>query len=205
MVHDWTIGLLLGLSAGFAPGPLLALVMSETLRNGIASGVKVALAPLITDAPIILLALFVLSRLSGFDAVMGAISLAGGLFVCYLGYTNLRVKAFETQIRGRRPQSLLKGMVVNFLSPHPYLFWLSVGAPIASRAMAGGWAAPFAFIGSFYLCLVGAKIALALVVGKSAAFLSGRIYLTTMRCLGAALVVLGIFLCLDGVKLLGAG
>lgn len=205
MVHDLTIGLLLGLSAGFAPGPLLALVISETLQHGIASGVKVSLAPLITDAPIIILTVYVLSRLSDFETLMGAVSISGGVFVFYLGIKNVYAKAGEGPIRKRRPQSLLKGIVVNFLSPHPYLFWLSVGAPIVAQALDKGSAAPTAFIGSFYLCLVGAKITLALVTARSATFLSGRFYIYIMRFLGVILMVLGLFLCRDGFKLLAAG
>ena len=49
-------GLVYGLSAGFSPGPLMALVISQTLKHGIREGAKVAVAPLITDLPIILLA-----------------------------------------------------------------------------------------------------------------------------------------------------
>lgn len=47
-------GILLGLSGGLAPGPLLTLVASETLRHGARAGVRVALAPLLTDLPIVL-------------------------------------------------------------------------------------------------------------------------------------------------------
>jgi threonine/homoserine/homoserine lactone efflux protein len=38
-------GTLLGLAAGFAPGPLLVLVISETLKHNIKEGIKVSLAP----------------------------------------------------------------------------------------------------------------------------------------------------------------
>lgn len=50
MLYFLTVGTVLGLSAGFAPGPLLALVISETLRHGIPAGVRVALAPIIVSA-----------------------------------------------------------------------------------------------------------------------------------------------------------
>ena len=63
MIHYLTIGTVLGLSAGFAPGPLLTLVISETLQHDIKSGIKIALAPIITDLPIIILTLFILSKL----------------------------------------------------------------------------------------------------------------------------------------------
>ena len=53
MLQILAMGTFLGLAAGFAPGPLLTLVISETLQHDIKSGVKVALAPIITDLPII--------------------------------------------------------------------------------------------------------------------------------------------------------
>jgi len=58
----------LSVSAGFAPGPLLTLVISETLQHDIKSGVKVALAPIITDLPII-----ILSKLTNFHDILGII------------------------------------------------------------------------------------------------------------------------------------
>jgi threonine/homoserine/homoserine lactone efflux protein len=57
MIEFLSAGTLLGLAAGFAPGPLLVLVISETLRHNIKAGIKVSIAPLITDVPIILISL----------------------------------------------------------------------------------------------------------------------------------------------------
>ena len=41
----FTIGLLLGAPSGIAPGPMLILIISETLRHGIPAGAKVAFIP----------------------------------------------------------------------------------------------------------------------------------------------------------------
>ena len=133
MVHYLTIGIVLGLSAGFAPGPLLTLVISETLQHDIKSGVKVALAPIINDVPIILLTLLVLSKLSAFHSILGIISLFGGFFILYMGYESIRTKRVEINFQEIKPKSLSKGIVANTLSPHPYLFWLSVGAPAGNK------------------------------------------------------------------------
>ena len=57
MMFFITAGAALGLSAGFSPGPLLTLVLTETLHHGVKAGIRVALAPMITDAPIIVLTL----------------------------------------------------------------------------------------------------------------------------------------------------
>ena len=197
------MGFILGLSAGLAPGPLFALVISETLQQDIRAGVKVALAPIITDLPIIMLTLFILVKLSGFHKVLGIISCAGGFFLLYLGYQSIRVKGVDLNLQGIRPNSLTKGIIVNALNPHPYLFWFSVGGPTVTKAMSQSMFAPLAFLGSFYALVVGSKIVIALFFGRSRSFLIGNVYIYTMRLLGFALCVLAIILFRDGFKLLG--
>jgi uncharacterized membrane protein YdcZ (DUF606 family) len=71
------------------------------------------------------------------------------------------------------------------------------------KAMQQGPLAVTTFMGSFYLCLVGSKIALALVVGRFRSFLAGRTYRVIMRTLGVLLILLGLWLCYDGLKLGG--
>lgn len=197
------IGVILGLSAGLAPGPLLTLIISETLQHGIKAGIKVALAPVITDLPIILIALFVLSKLNDFSVVLGIISLLGGLFVFYLSYHNIRLNQQSHDNNDIKPQSLTKGVLTNLLSPHPYLFWFSVGAPMVTKAINDNIYAPMAFIFGFYIFLVGSKIILAMLVGKSSRFLQGKVYRFTMRLLGGLLAVFAILLIYDGLILLG--
>jgi threonine/homoserine/homoserine lactone efflux protein len=203
MIDFLTIGILLGLSAGLAPGPLLTLVITETLQHGIKSGVKVALAPIITDLPIIVTTFFILARLSHFHNILGVISLAGGFFILYMGYDSIRSKGVEFNIQKAEPKSFTKGILANALNPHPYLFWFSVGAPTMTRAMNVNRIAPLVFLGGFYAFLVGSKILLALLVGKSKSFLSGHVYLYTLRFLGFALCLLALVLFRDGLKLLG--
>jgi len=202
MVQYIAIGTLLGLSAGFAPGPLLTLVISETLRYGERAGLKVAVAPIITDLPIILLTFLILTRLHNFHGVLGIVSLIGGCVVAFMGYDSLRAKPVELDLNAPQPKSLLKGILTNTLSPHPYLFWLSVGGPTIARAMQEGYGAPLAFVVSFYIFLVGSKIALAILTGKSKAFLGGTLYRVINGLLGLALLGLALVLVYDGIKLL---
>lgn len=202
-LHFLGVGVLLGVSAGLAPGPLLALVIAETLRHGVGAGVRIALAPLVTDLPIILLTWFLLSRLASFHAILGVISLAGGLFVFSMGVASLRIRGIEIQTTGTPPRSLAKGVLANLLSPHPYLFWFSVGAPILTEAAAASPWSAWLFVGALYLMLVGAKIALAIVAGRSRPWLTGSAYRTVMRLLGLMLMALAGLLVRDGLRLLG--
>ncbi|MDP8218731.1 MAG: LysE family transporter [Candidatus Theseobacter exili] len=202
MINFLPIGIVLGLSGGLTPGPLLALVISETLQHGIKSGLKVAVVPIITDLPIIILALLVFARLSDFNNVLGLISIFGGFFVLFLGFNCLRTRGVELNLKKKIPKSLTKGILVNVLSPHPYLFWLSIGAPITNKALNQSIFAALAFVGSFYFMLVGSKIFLAVLVNRFKHFMSGSVYIYTMRLLGLILCVLAIVLLHDGFKLL---
>ena len=172
MLHYLLIGTVLGLSAGLAPGPLLTLVISETLKHDIRAGIKVALAPVFTDLPIILLTLFVLSSLSDFDWILGIISLLGGLFVLHMGYDSMKTTGVELALDKAAPKSFFKGILTNILSPHPYLFWFSVGAPTMTKAMSISMASALVFIVSFYVLMVGTKAVLAIIVGRSKSFLN---------------------------------
>jgi threonine/homoserine/homoserine lactone efflux protein len=203
MTSYLTIGIILGLSAGFTPGPLFTLVISETIRHGIGAGVRVALAPIVTDLPIILLAVFALAGLSSFHGVLGCISIAGGCFIVFLAWESFRAGGEDLDPLVERPKSLAKGIAANALSPYPYLFWLSVGAPQMLKAMKYNILALVAFITGFYVCLVGSKILMAVLVGKSRTFLCGRFYIYTMRLLGLILAGFAVILFRDGLKLLG--
>ncbi|MGD8611971.1 MAG: LysE family transporter, partial [Desulfobacterales bacterium] len=171
MLEFLSAGILLGLAAGFAPGPLLVLVISETLRHGIRGGLKVSIAPLVTDVPIILVSLLLLNRLAEYKPILGCISIAGGLFILYLASESLKTRGIEFNLAAERTGSFKKGAITNALNPHPYIFYMTVGTPIIYRGIQQNILAALSFVGSFLLLLVGAKVVLAMVVERSRTFL----------------------------------
>jgi threonine/homoserine/homoserine lactone efflux protein len=203
MFEFLSAGTLLGLAAGFSPGPLQVLVISETLRHNIKAGIKVSIAPLITDVPIILISLLILSRLAGFQPVLGCISIFGGVFILYLSYESLKTKGVELNLSSASSNSFRKGVITNALNPHPYIFYTTVGAPIIFKSINQSILSTVLFVGSFLLLLVGSKILLALVVERSRSFLQGAFYIWAMRTLGALLFFFSLILFRDGLRLIG--
>lgn len=193
----------LGLSSGFAPGPLLALVIAQTLRYGVREGIKVSIAPLITDAPIIAISVLLVSRFAGMQPVLGTISLAGGLFVLYLAWETFRARHPSAGAASDRARSIGRGIAVNVLSPHPYIFWITVGSPVIIRSYRESPASAILFILSFLVCLTGAKVVIAVLVGRSKKVLTGKVYRFIMGLLGIALFVFALILMRDGLVLSG--
>ena len=202
MTTFFLIGTLLGLSAGLSPGPLLTLLVSETLRHDSRAGIKVAISPIITDLPIILLTVIILGQLSGFYSLLGVISLIGGLVLLSMGYQSFCLKGLEMKNNVEKPKSLSKGVAVNLLNPHPYLFWFTIGAPTITKSMKEGIWASGAFILGFYLFLIGSKVMLALLIGKSKSLLTGSCYRYTLRSLAVLLCIFAVVLIREGLTLL---
>jgi threonine/homoserine/homoserine lactone efflux protein len=191
-------GIVLGVSCGLAPGPLMALLLLQTLRHGPREGCKVALVPLLSDAPVILLAVVFAARASQANTLFGILSLVGAAFLLYLAVGSFRPVRLDLDTV-EAPNSFIKGTLVNILSPHPWLFWLTVGASALAQAMKTGWPAVAAFLAIFYLGLVGSKIILALMAERSRRFLEGRAYHNVARLLGVVLAGCAVLMLRQGL------
>ena len=196
-------GVVFGLSAGLSPGPLLTLVISETLKHDVKEGIKVSIAPVLTDFPIVIFTILVLSRLSDMLALLGLVSLLGSAFLVYLGCEGISFKGVDIEVEKTKPQSIRKGVIANFLNPAPYLFWFTIGAPLVLKGFHIGIFPASAFILGFYVFLVGSKVLVAVVAGKSRFFLKSRNYIYTIRLLGIILLVFAVLFAKDGLELLG--
>jgi threonine/homoserine/homoserine lactone efflux protein len=187
-------GLSMGLSAGISPGPLLALVVAASLRSGLAGGLRVAVAPFLTDVPIVVLSVLLIDRLPPESTRW--IGTAGGLVVIWIGVgiiRSTREAALDADVGAVSDprRELWRGMLVNALNPHPYLFWTTVGGPTLVK----GWnASPWyalAFLVSFYLFLVGAKVVVAWLVSRQAGGLPQLWYRRVLISCSLLMFVLG--------------
>lgn len=207
------VGLSLGLAAGISPGPLLALVIGSTLQRGFGAGARVAASPLVTDLPIVIIAIGVAGTVP--ETVLHAMTLVGGAFVVWLGIGTVRDAGGRVELvaegaaadpvarrRDLLRKDLWSGALVNFLSPHPWLFWLGIGGPLTvglwrrDEPWAAWGAAGFLFL--FYVGLVGSKIVLAALVARGRHRLSTDGYRRLLAVCGWALVGLGLWLAVSG-------
>ena len=195
-------GIVFGLAAGISPGPLFALVISETLKHNRKEGIKVAITPLFTDIPIILLTVLVLSKLSNSNIALSIVAFLGAVFLFYLGIGSIKTQGLDLDVDQMKPQSIKKGIIINALSPHPYLFWLTVGTPTFYRAYEINILASVLFIGGFYIFLVGSKIGIALITDRSRNFLKNKSYLWAIRILGILLILFAFIFLKDGLEYL---
>ena len=191
------MGTTLGFWAGISPGPMLTLIISETLKFGSKTGVKVAVAPVLTDAPIVILSMLILSQISGMNNILAVISICGALFLLYLALENFRIKEKPLDSGNQKLTSLNKAILINFLNPNPYIFWMTIGGPLLLKGFNVSTLNGVSFLIAFYLVMIGTKIVIALVGGKIKPFLGSKSYITTLRVLGVLLIILAVILFID--------
>jgi len=155
-----TVYLLAGLTYGFAaavqPGPLTAFLISQALTSGWRRALPGALAPLISDGPIAILVLLVLSTMP--VGLIHWLRLLGGAYLLYLAAGAWRTwrrydAAMATATRSGE-LGLLKAATVNLLNPNVYLGWSLVLGPLLLRGWSESPANGVALVASFYAAIV---------------------------------------------------
>lgn len=161
-------GAWLGLSAAAAPGPLQAYLLAQSVRNGAARTLPVACVPLATDPPLIAIVLAVLAQVpAGFVRGLG---LVGGAVVLWLGAGALRAALAPPPpaAAGAPPAGFVRALVVNFTNPNAWLWWSGAAGPILVAAWKASPLEAAAFLGGFYLLLLGGNVLFVLLAARLA-------------------------------------
>ena len=171
------LGLSLGFSAGLSPGPLLTLVITRSLARFWA-GLRVALSPLITDAPIILLTLLLFNAP---PPLFEQVVVVGGLYVIYLGVDTMRERSpRQPRQTGGEFECGRHGLVAGGAGQHPQPPSLVVldhdWRTHADAAWQSGPGYALAFLLGFYALLLGGKITVAMAVAGGRRFLTDAWY-----------------------------
>jgi len=156
--------LIFGITYAFAcvvqPGPFQAFLFSQSITNGWRKTLPLVFAPLISDLPVIILVLLVLTNMPG--DVLRIIQCFGGVFLLYLAYgayKTWRKYDLTVNLDVHPRQNIFKAVLINLLNPNPYLGWSLVMGPLLIK----GWNEDptnaivllISFYGSFVIYSIG--------------------------------------------------
>lgn len=196
--------LVLGASYGFAaavqPGQFQAYLVSQTMTHGWRRTMPAALAPLVSDIPVILLVLVVLTNVP--PLFLQILQTIGGIFLLYLALGALRAaRDFRRVLAAAVPihETILRAALVNLLNPSPYLAWALIMGPLLLKAWREAPVSGVALVAAFYVAMVlsTAGIVTLLALARS---LGPRIARGLVGFSAVALAAFGIFQLYMGLR-----
>lgn len=195
MLSNLLIGISYALSAGLQPGPLQAFFLAKVAENGWRRALPAAFAPLISDGPIALISITLLTTLP--ESFRNWIQLAGGALLLYFAWSTFRKRdqagrTDEKAAEGSQPKTIGQAALVNLLNPNPYLGWSLVMGPAVLTAWKAGPGQAVVLLMAFYTTMISTSMVLIYLMGR--ALLLGPNAGRTLAIISALLlVVLGFY------------
>jgi threonine/homoserine/homoserine lactone efflux protein len=154
-------GITYGFAAAVSPGPLSMFLMSQAVARGWKKTLPAAFSPLLTDGPVAILVVTVLSRIP--PALILYLRVLGGGLILYLALGAWRTwrsfKAEDPAANQAAGNSLLKAVLINWLNPNLYIGWSVIMGPIVlsgwRRSPSGGAAVVFGFYVTIVSVMIG--------------------------------------------------
>jgi threonine/homoserine/homoserine lactone efflux protein len=194
LLYYLILGITFAFAAAIQPGPLQSYLISQTLSKGWRHTLPASCAPLISDGPIIVLVVLILSRIPPW--LISVLQCAGGLFLLYLTFNAWKSwKTYDAEsvaLSQSSRTSVMQATFVNFLSPSPYLGWSLVMGPLLLK----GWnEAPMygiALLTGFYSSIVLTQIGIIFLFAFARKF-GPRVTRSLLGCSVAVLACFGVY------------
>ncbi len=176
MIGFITQGITVGFSAGVMPGPMQSFLLNTALKHGWRRALLLVLTPLLVDIPVIIAVLLALDALAAIiPALVDGVRVVGGIFVLYLAWgawadVRAGITLTDDLKKGIDPgneppaSTFANGLLMNALSPGPYLFWTTVNGPLLLSALETSFWWGLAFVVAFYGAFLGVLVVIVLAV-----------------------------------------
>ena len=188
-------------AAAVQPGQFQAYLISRTLANGWRSTLPAVLAPILSDVPIVTLALLVLTHVP--PLFVHLLRMAGGAFLLYLAWGAARAYrnyAAQPSTSAAPPyRTLFEAVFVNLLNPNPYLAWTLILGPLLLEAWRESALAAFGLLVAFYLTMVVASAGLVLLFAMARS-IGPRVARPLVAASAVALAAFGVYQLWSGLS-----
>ena len=193
-------GITYALAAAIQPGPFQAFIISRTLENGWKKTLPAALAPVLSDAPIIVLVLVILNNIP--SDLLRFLQIGGGILLLYLAYSSfksfLHYDALKKSEEIKNDSTLLKAVLVNILNPSPYIGWSLIMGPLFIKGYREASGNGIALIVGFYVTIVLSQAGIILLFGL-AKNLGPKVTRIILGIASAGLAAFGVYLLWQGI------
>jgi threonine/homoserine/homoserine lactone efflux protein len=191
----------IGIALAAAPGPVQAVVLSESVSGGVGRGLRAVAGVHLTFAALLAALALGLSLVSPHGVILRALQVAGGVLLLWLAWDGFRpAERTDDDPGGRhRLPPAIRGMLAILLNPGGWLFLGAVASPLLATASQRS-GTETALLAALALVLGAAlgDVALAFAGGLGLRRAGAGIGRLVRMALAAILAALGVWLLIRG-------
>ena len=194
--------IIISASGVMSPGPLFAANITYGLREGVKSGIKIAIGHSIVELPLVILLGIGVFSLEIFPEFRTIISIFGAITLFVSAGIQIKTILKKNKNISIKPKQgpIVTGILLSALNPFFIVWWLTIGFKLISDAMLIWAFAGILIVFVFHIWMDFAWLGItAFLASKSRKIISNRNYKIMILVLSGTLIYFGIRFLIDAV------
>ena len=195
--------IIISASGVMSPGPLFAANITYGLREGVKSGIKIAIGHSIVELPLVILLGIGVFSLEIFPEFRTIISIFGAITLFVFAGIQIKTILKKNKNISLKPKQgpIVTGIVLSALNPFFIVWWLTIGFKLISDAMLIWAFAGILIVFVFHIWMDFAWLGItAFLASKSRKIISNRNYKIMILILSLTLIYFGITFLMDAIS-----
>ncbi len=194
--------IIISASGVMSPGPLFAANITYGLREGVKSGIKIAIGHSIVELPLVILLGIGVFSLEIFPEFRTIISIFGAITLFVFAGIQIKTILKKNSKISIKPKQgpIVTGILLSALNPFFIVWWLTIGFKLISDAMLIWAFAGILIVFVFHIWMDFAWLGItAFLASKSRKIISNRNYKIMIVVLSGTLIYFGIIFLIEAV------
>ena len=195
--------IIISASGVMSPGPLFAANITYGLREGVKSGIKIAIGHSIVELPLVILLGIGVFSLEIFPEFRTIISIFGAITLFVFAGIQIKTILKKNKNISLKPKQgpIVTGILLSALNPFFIVWWLTIGFKLISDAMLIWAFAGILIVFVFHIWMDFAWLGItAFLASKSRKIISNRNYKIMISLLSLTLIYFGITFLMDVIS-----
>ena len=195
--------IIISASGVMSPGPLFAANITYGLREGVKSGIKIAIGHSIVELPLVILLGIGVFSLEIFPEFRTIISIFGAITLFVFAGIQIKTILKKNKNISIKPKQgpIVTGILLSALNPFFIVWWLTIGFKLISDAMLIWAFAGILIVFVFHIWMDFAWLGItAFLASKSRKIISNRNYKIMILVLSLTLIYFGITFLMDVIS-----
>ena len=195
--------IIISASGVMSPGPLFAANITYGLREGVKSGIKIAIGHSIVELPLVILLGIGVFSLEIFPEFRTIISIFGAITLFVFAGIQIKTILKKNKNISIKPKQgpIVTGILLSALNPFFIVWWLTIGFKLISDAMLIWAFAGILIVFVFHIWMDFAWLGItAFLASKSRKIISNRNYKIMILLLSLTLIYFGITFLMDVIS-----